>query len=360
MEKIKKFIDCYIPIEHCNLKCHYCYIPTLENFENRSREIPYSPDFIRKALSKNRWGGTCMINMCAGGETLLCSNITEIVKELLKEGHYIMIVTNGTITKKFEEFAKFPKELLTRLFFKFSFHYLELKRLNLMDIFFKNISLVRDAGASFTVEVTPNDEYIPYIRDIKEVCIKNVGAIPHVTVARIENGDIPIMTSLSKDEYIKIWSEFDSKLFDFKMSVWGEKRKEFCYAGAWGYVLNIENGDLKQCYRGRIIQNIYKNINSKIKEEPVGRYCPEPHCFNSHAFLAFGIIPEIRSVTFAEERNRDAVNGEWLNSDMKAFMSTKLYETNNELTENEKKKINRKNFVILRLKKIKSLLKNKK
>ena len=58
MEKIKKFIDCYIPIEHCNLKCHYCYIPTLENFENRSREIPYSPDFIRKALSKNRWGGT--------------------------------------------------------------------------------------------------------------------------------------------------------------------------------------------------------------------------------------------------------------------------------------------------------------
>ena len=64
MEKIKKFIDCYIPIEHCNLKCHYCYIPTLENFENRSREIPYSPDFIRKALSKNRWGGTCMINMC--------------------------------------------------------------------------------------------------------------------------------------------------------------------------------------------------------------------------------------------------------------------------------------------------------
>ena len=38
-----------------------------------------------------------------------------------------------------------------------------------MDIFFKNISLVRDAGASFTVEVTPNDEYIPYIRDIKEV-----------------------------------------------------------------------------------------------------------------------------------------------------------------------------------------------
>ena len=47
-----------------------------------------------------------------------------------------MVVTNATVSKRFEELAKLPKELLSHLFFKFSYHYLELKQRNLLDKFF--------------------------------------------------------------------------------------------------------------------------------------------------------------------------------------------------------------------------------
>lgn len=357
MEKIKKFIDCYVPVEHCNFKCHYCYISTLNEFTNKDIPIEYTPQFIRKALSKERWGGTCMINLCAGGETLLSKDIVPIAKELLEEGHYVMIVTNGSITPRFNEIENFPIDILKRLFIKFSFHYLELKRLKLIDIFFNNVKKMKEKGISFTIEVTPNDEIIPFIDEIKELCMEQVGAIPHVTVARIENGEIPIMTKLDKEEYINTWSVFNSELFDFKIKVFGEKRKEFCYAGAWSYILNLASGEIRQCYRGRVIQNIYKNLNEKIKEEPIGCKCKEPHCFNAHAFMAFGVIPDIETPSFAKQRNRKTENGEWLNNEMNQFMQTKLKESNTEYNEEQKKKINKKNSQLENIQKVKNKIK---
>ena len=88
----------------------------------------YPPEHVRKALSKERLGGTCLINLCAGGETLLARETVNYARELLSEGHYVMIVTNGTVSKRFDEFASFPKELKKHLFFKFSYHYLEFKK----------------------------------------------------------------------------------------------------------------------------------------------------------------------------------------------------------------------------------------
>ena len=39
---------------------------------------------------------------------------------------------------------------------------------------------MRDAGASFAVEVTPHDELIPQIESIKELVYREVGAWPHI------------------------------------------------------------------------------------------------------------------------------------------------------------------------------------
>ena len=86
--------------------------PTLDNFTNKTRKIEYTPEYIRKALSIERLGGTCMINLCAGGETLLSKDIVPITKELLEEGHYVMIVTNGSITSRFNEIAEFSPQIL--------------------------------------------------------------------------------------------------------------------------------------------------------------------------------------------------------------------------------------------------------
>lgn len=325
MEKMKHFIDCSVGTYACNLRCHYCYVAQNFIFTQKVPDFKYSAEHIGKALSEKRLGGTCMFNICAAGETLIPQKVIDYTKAILKEGHYVMIVTNGMLTKRFEEFAEFPQDYRKRLFFKVSYHYLELKRLNKFDVFFKNIELIKKMKASFTVEVTPSDELIPYIDEMKKVSLKHLGALPHITVARDESKpDYPLLTKLSREEYIKTWGQFDSMMFDFKISVFGEKRKEYCYAGNWTWTLNLITGTMKQCYQTNYFQNIYKNINKPIHFVNIGK-CKAPHCHNAHAFLCFGSIPELKTPFYAELRNRVCSDGsEWLQPEMKAFMSCKL------------------------------------
>ena len=46
------------------------------------------------------------------------------------------------------------------MFFKFSYHYTQLKERNLLEGFFANIKKVKDAGCSFTLEQVPSDDTI--------------------------------------------------------------------------------------------------------------------------------------------------------------------------------------------------------
>jgi hypothetical protein len=309
-------------------------------FDNELPKFKYSPDHIAKSLSKARLGGICGINICGAGETLLPPEIIPITNGLLKEGHYVNLITNGTISKRFEQLCEFPEDLLSRLFIKFSFQFLELKRLNLFETFVKNVHKIRNAKISFTIEVTPNDELIPYIEEIKQFSIENFGALPHITVARNnKKKSLPILTNLSKEEYKKIWGQFDSIMFDYKMKCFNVKRKEFCYAGAWSAFLLMGTGELKQCYFGKTINpNIYENINKKIDfSNPIGYYCPESHCFNSHAWLAFGDIPEHPAPTYAQIRNRICKDGtEWLQPKIKSFFSSKLCESNEKIAHSKR------------------------
>lgn len=359
MDKMKRFIDCYIPTETCNFRCHYCYIAQHRKFNNEIAKFLYSPDYIAKALSKERLGGVCMFNLCAGGETLIAEEVIDVVEALLKEGHYVMIVTNGSLTKRFEKISKFPKELLKHLFFKFSFHYLELVRLKMIDRFFENVKMMRDAGASFTIEITPTDELEPYIDEIKTIMTEKMGALPHITIGRKDSGDILPLTNHEFDEYRSIWSEFDSEMFNYKYTIFGEKRKEFCYAGEWSIYLNLVTGDYTQCYCGKKLGNIYTNIDKPINFLPIGCNCTQPHCYNGHAFLTFGNIPELDSPTYDQLRNRTQSDGaQWLQPEMKAFMQSKLIESNKEYSEKEKQKINRKNLKYVRNEKIKQKIKD--
>ena len=337
---MKRFIDVKVPVETCNLRCHYCYIAQQHRFDKKLPKFKYSPEYIRKALSVDRLGGKAHINMCGGGETLLPKEMPQIICELLKEGHYIFVVTNGSVFKRFDEILEIvPSSLLCHLGFKFSFHYLELKRLNLIDKYFENIRKVWNAGCSFSLELTPTDELIPLIPEIKDVCMKNVGALCHISVARDDRKvTVPILTKLSRDEYLKIWGEFDSPFFDFKMSTFNVKRREFCYAGAWSGYLNLGTGDMCQCYSGRT-QNIYTDISKPIDfKHCVGTNCKEAHCFNSHAFLTVGLIPELETPVYAAMRNRITADGrEWLSPEMKEFLNHQLKEENTLYTAKEKK-----------------------
>ena len=343
MDKIKRYIDCYIPVTTCTLRCPYCYITQHRLFEGPLPVFNYPPEHVRKALSKERLGGTCLINLCAGGETLLARETVNYARELLSEGHYVMIVTNGTVSKRFDEFASFPKELKKHLFFKFSYHYLEFKKRGLFDVFFNNIRKVRDAGCSFTLELTPSDDAIPYIDAIKQLAIKELGAANHITIARDEKDDneLPMMTSLPRDKYLRTWGVFRSALFDYKLKIFGQKRTDFCYAGDWSFYLNLATGEMTQCYQSYFKANIFDDLSKPIPFKAIGNNCKEHHCYNGHSFIVLGDIPSENAPTYAELRNRKCKDGtEWLQPEMKAFMSTKLKESNDEYSTWQKIKTN--------------------
>lgn len=302
------------------------------------------PKLLVLHLPRKDGGGVIHINMCGGGETLLPPEIVEIIYEILKQGHYIAIVTNGTVTKRFEEICRFPREFCERLLFKFSFHYLQLKEKKMLDKFFANIEMVKNAGCSFSLELTPSDEYIPYIEEIKKVSKERVGALCHITVAREEtNPELPILTKLSREDYLKMWGSFDSDLFQFKMQTFNVKRKEFCYAGEWTAHLNLGTGILKQCYCGAVIQNIFEDTDKVIKWEALGNNCCEPHCHNAHVWLTLGAIPSMETPSYASMRDRVTESGEhWLQPRMREFISNKLKDNNPQYSPKEMKHINRK------------------
>lgn len=116
MEKIHKFIECLLPVTSCNLYCSYCYV-IQEN--RRKMEIPtldYPLETMIKAMTKERFGGICYFSICGAGETLIPEYTLDIVEGLLKNGHYVNITTNGTISKRFDEIVqRFTEEQRLRL-----------------------------------------------------------------------------------------------------------------------------------------------------------------------------------------------------------------------------------------------------
>lgn len=210
-----------------------------------------------------------------------------------------------------------------------SFHYLELKRLGLVERFFENIKLVQKAGASFMVQINLCDEYVPYLDDIKMLCIENVGAMPQVAATRKEESElekIELLTDYAPQEYKEYGDTFGSPLFDFTMENFNVKRKEFCYAGDWTAILDLSTGIMRRCYSSYIYQDIFKNPDERIRFMAMGNCCGSPFCMNSSHFMSLGVIPSIETPTYAELRNRK--DSGWYREEMEKFLSGKLYDNN--------------------------------
>ena len=324
----------------CNFRCHYCYLAQRPvAYQGIQPEKIYSPEQVARALSYKRLGGTAYINVCADGETLLVKDLEFYLKKLVEEGHYIEIITNCSLTSHLQKFLSWNKDFLKHVEFKCSFHYLELKKHKLLDTFAKNVNSIWEAGSSANIEITPSDELIPYIDEIKSFSMKNFGALPHITIGRDERtAGIDVLTNLSKEEYYKIWSQFDSKFFEFKWSIFGKRQERFCYAGLWTTYVNLCDGNAFTCYNNVGLKNIFENPDSELPSQPVGK-CNVPHCFNGHAFLTFDAIPGITKFTYNDMRNRVKKDGKcWLQPEIAYFFSSKLSDSNRELSDAEKMK----------------------
>lgn len=348
MDKLKRFINVHISLSNCTLRCHYCYVTIHQTFGHPIPQMKYSPEFVRKALSQKRLGGCCHLNFCADGETMLLPGLNNYIEQLLEEGHYISIVSNCTLSKHIDELIALKPESRKHLFVKASYHYLELKRIKMLDVFFDNVRRLHKAGISVVIEITPNDELIPFADDAVEYCRQEMGAVPHFTVARDEHySHLPILTSMNRDEYRRIWGKYDSILFDYKESIYGRKIKKFCYAGEWFLCLDFLSGNISQCYCTTSFQNIYNDIDEPIHYKPIGS-CPMSHCYNGHALLTQGVVPGEKSPTYAATRDRVMENDEhWLYPEVMSFFSQRLYDNNPQYTWYQKLFI--KNNVSLRL-----------
>jgi len=333
VEKIKRFIECTVPISNCNLKCGYCYVIQENRRNSHVSKFNLSPSKMMAAFNAERWGGICYFSLCGFGETMLHKDIVDIASAILSQGHYVNITTNGTISVVIDKLLDLPDEYLKRLNLSISFHYNELVRLNLLEVFIENVKKIKGSMCSFIVQLNLCDEYIPVLDEIKEISLNEFGALPQLALTRNESTkSISVLSDLDFESYCDLGNTFESKLFDMTTKNFMVKRKEFCYAGEWSFKLDIASGELRRCYFSKPHQNIYDNVNEKIILKPIGNGCRNPYCVNSSHFMTLGVIPSIKTPTYAECRNRICNNdgSEWLKPQMKEFLSGKLSESNRE------------------------------
>lgn len=337
--KPKKMILCIIPNKKCNLKCKYCYISQMPDWYQQDYQFKYGIEHIAKCLAPERFGGPCLINLTGEGETMIQAGIVELCSMLARQGHYIEFVTNLTVSKVLNDFLALPADVLAHIEFKVSFHYQELIRLNMLERFWENLEKVQRAACSFTLELMPNDELIPDIDKIIQLCESKVGAKCHLTVGRADyTTSRGLLTTMSKEDYIKTWSVFESPMFDLKMELLNVKRKEFCYAGDWTLFVNMYSGEATPCYGQPFKQNIFDDPSKPIKFCAVGHHCVQPFCINGHAHISLGVIPEYKCPTYAAIRNRRRQDGtEWLEPELKEVFDMKLSGTNTEYTKRQKR-----------------------
>lgn len=328
----------------CSFRCDYCYLLQRESsFAGKQIQWKHSPEeMIRQAFSKERLGGLCYSNLWADGKTLLVKDIITYVTALLSEGHFVEIVTNMTVIPILDKMlSSLDEDARSRLSFKCSFYYLQLKEKGWLEAFARNVSKAWGAGCSATVEIVGADSYLPYIDEIKQFSMKHFGVLPHVTIARDDRDQHKCLTSLPLSEYLRIWGSFDSPFFEFKQSVFGKKRKESCYAGTCSMHVDMAAGVAQQCYVCSSRQNIYENIDAPIQWNPIC-VCRDTYCYNGHVFLTIGFAPDLETPCYGSDmRNRKNANTgkNWYNDRALSFFDSKSPEPNERLSRVAERKL---------------------
>lgn len=343
-EQIKRFVETFIPGTACNLKCHYCYLAQDGVATNQKAQFAYSRETMRKAIRKERLGGACYFNMCADGETLLEPRTVEFIRDALEEGHYVAVVTNGTLTVRFKEISEWPENLRQNIFFIFSYHYLELQRLNLMQVFFDNVRLMQKAGCSFTISMVQCEEYIREYPKIKELFLKELGMLPQIAKYRDDqSAKVEIKSPRSVQEYFDLGiREFHSQLFQFEKDTYQKNLKDhFCYAGDWQFYLNLCTGAMHACYDQPCFDNLFENPGHVLKFKAIGKHCKMPYCYNGSARLPFGLIPTYDFNSYwtyfecVDQQGRSSITDH-----MKEVLSSKFYNQHKEYSALKKALIN--------------------
>lgn len=341
-EKIKLTVTAAVPGDVCNLKCSYCYVSQMQEHKFTKAKFNYSVEHMLKALSKERLGGIASIVYCGIGETLIPREIIDMVKGNLKEGHYVEIVTNLTLNNRIDELInEIPKDDIKRLMIKGSLHYLELKRQNKLNDYFNNMKKLVEAGASTFPFLVVCEEYMPYLDEIRQACLENLGELPQVTAyMEFDTAQDIHKTDMYNPEFVSMIKEkFDSNVYNVYNEMLDIDTKEhFCYAGEWSIHVELSDGSAKKCHGCPIEQNIFENLKKPIKFEPIGNNCCMKDCSIQYNFRTWGLVPFYNDLTTYGET---ICRGNLFSTELKEAFNHKFYDIRPMYSEEERKKINK-------------------
>lgn len=291
MKKPTKIVWAHIPETRCNLNCDYCYVGQKGN---KKITLPYSVDYILKCLAPKRFGGPIFFGGVAPGETLLWEDIVDFTYGMLSYGHIVSYTTNMTVTPVIKKFCDFPRELRVNLELDASFHYLELKKKNLLNVYFENLRMLKRSGISYAIFLVISDIYIPYLREISELCKKEIGILPIAGMLRdYDYRGGRVIKHYSPEEEKLIEETCDMRQWHLQKKLYG-KEMGFCHAGEYSLSLNMMNGNYNKCWIAEGMGNLFKNPNEPIKFEPIG-FCPFNDCICA-SWQCFGLIPELNTI----------------------------------------------------------------
>jgi len=291
--RIKHYIEANINGCGCNLQCSYCYLRQAKYNQTRTDScLNYTLEVIQQACSIRRLGGSCLFNLVGDGETLLPKEIVDLIEVLVQEGHYVNVLTNGTISDRMRELVERLQGIgkADHICFHLSLHYVELKRKKLLKKFFENVKYVQSQGISFHIKTVLGREFNEELaKELRTICKEEIGAYPQVGIARQDNpdGTFSICTEMGIDEYFRMGDKFESQMFELDKKEFNKKRDEFCYAGKWCFMLNLTTGSCWECLSNASNSfNFYENIY-ELPLEAVGKRCNRNYCSCTN-FQAWG------------------------------------------------------------------------
>lgn len=346
-QNIMKTITIYIPGNACNMRCEYCYNTECFKYERNTTPARFatSVENMIYAFRPERIGGLAHIVVIGNGETLIPPETVPLCKGLLKHGHIVEVVTNGSLTNRIDELIDCDMDCLSRLIVKCSLHWNELKRLNLMDAYFSNIKKVLAAGASSYPFLVVGKAYQESLDEIRKKCLEELSELPHCTPCVVAdsyeemvNGDLYRTDPPCTEEFVKdIMDKFDSELFRQSVRFLDiDVKNVFCYAGKWSFGVALASGAVLKCHNSMAGFNFFENLEEKMPEiEPICNSCGLTSCALQYDMFAMGLIPEVENVpTYSEMMCKKSV---FFTDTVRNMMDFKLCDRHHRMTDEEER-----------------------
>lgn len=302
IEKVRRALTVYVTGNNCNLQCPYCYVKNSHPNETpEPMRLNYPLDQMIRAFAPERLGGLAEINVIGSAETLLAKEVVPFVHGLLHYGHVVGVVSNATLPARIDELLSCPKEDLKNLLLKASFHYEELKRRNLLDVYFDNIKKVIASGASAFPFVVISPEYTRHLQEIGDLITSNLGIKAHCSPCNSVNGefDLRFHSDFDPEPTEKLMRELD-KYFDTRLYRECVRYKDvdvqntFCYAGRWSLGIDMATGQTWKCHNFRKDhENFYENVEKPYPwGMPIAMSCAIESCCLQYNFYSENLLPD--------------------------------------------------------------------